>query len=184
MLFSFEQIPLLSYSDWEILKNNHIWIGWTEYNESQWCRAKLTIQAPLEDICSIIEDRVNYPNVFKRVESAIIITDKIVHIVLDMPFPFFGRDYIVSYTQFQEEDDIVYRFNSLEDSGIPVHEDYVRLIHAAGEWRLHPLDGGSTEVTYTWNGELRGDFPNWALTRAWVTQGSEVLNWLQEAVQD
>ena len=100
-----------------------------------------------------------------------------------MPFPFYGRDYIVSYTQFQEENDIVYRFTAVENSGISVHEDYVRLIHAAGEWRLHSLDSSSTEVTYIWNGELLGNFPEWALSRAWETQGDEVLTWLKEAVK-
>ena len=100
-----------------------------------------------------------------------------------MPFPFYGRDYIVRYTQLHEENDIVYRFTSVEDSEIPIHEDYVRLIHAAGEWRLHPLDQSSTEVTYTWNGELLGTFPNWGLTRAWETQGDEVLTWLKKAVK-
>ena len=184
MLFSLEQIPASSHSDWAILQDDKIWIGWTEYNESQWCRAQTILHAPMGNIRTIIEDKANYPNVFKRVESAKIITDKIVHIVLDMPFPFYGRDYIVTYTQLQEKDDIVYQFNSVMDSGIPIHEDYVRLIHAAGEWRLHPLDQSSTEVTYTWNGELLGIFPNWALPRAWETQGHEVLNWLKVAVQD
>ena len=184
MLFSLEQIPPSSYTDWEILQDDHIWIGWTEYNESQWCKANLILHSPMENISTIIEDKANYPNVFKRVESVKIITDEIVHIVLDMPFPFYGRDYIVGYIQLQEENDIVYRFTSVEDSKIPVHEDYVRLIHAAGEWRLHSLDKNSTEVTYIWNGELLGDFPDWALPQAWRTQGDEVLNWLQEAVQD
>ena len=113
-----------------------------------------------------------------------IITDEIVHIVLDMPFPLYGSDYIVSYAQYEENGDSIYRFQSVKNSGIPVHKDYVRLINAAGEWRLHSLDDIRTEVTYTWNGELLGDFPDWALTRAWGTQGNEVLNWLKEAVQD
>ena len=83
----------------------------------------------------------------------------------------------------QEENDIVYRFTAVENSGISVHEDYVRLIHAAGEWRIHSLDSSSTEVTYIWNGELLGNFPEWALSRAWETQGHEVLTWLKEAVK-
>ena len=183
LLFSVDIIPPLLHSDWEILQNEKIWIGWTKYNESQWCKAKTILNAPIKDISTIIEDKTNYPKVFKRVESATIITDEIVHIVLDMPFPFSGRDYIVSYTQPQNKNDIIYRFNAVKDSGIPIQEDYVRLIHAGGEWRLHLLDNNSTEVIYTWNGELLGDFPDWALTRAWVTQGNEVLNWLKEAVQ-
>ena len=183
-IFCSELLPSAAHSNWNIIQNDEIWIGWTDYGDLQWCRAKSTLNAPMEKISTIIEDKANYPAVFKRVESATIITDEIVHIVLDMPFPFYGRDYIVSYTQYEENGDSVYRFQSVKNSGIPVHEDYVRLIHAAGEWRLHSLDAENTEVTYTWNGELLGGFPDWALTRAWETQGEEVLNWLKDALED
>ena len=100
-LFSSELIPPSNQSSWEELKKDEIWVGWTNYNDSQWCKAKTTINAPIEVISRIIENKANYPKVFKRVESVTIITDKIVHIVLDMPFPFYGRDYIVSYTQHE-----------------------------------------------------------------------------------
>ena len=179
-----ELLPPTDHVEWNIIQNDEIWIGCTDYGDLQWCRAKSTLNAPMEKISTIIEDKANYPAVFKRVESSTIITDEIVHIVLDMPFPFYGRDYIVSYTQYEENGDSIYRFQSVKNSGIPVHEDYVRLVNAAGEWRLHSLDTENTVVTYTWNGELLGDFPDWALTRAWRTQGDEVLNWLKEAVQD
>jgi len=179
-----ELLPPTAHAEWNIIQNDEIWIGCTDYGDLQWCRAKSTLNAPMEKISTIIEDKANYPAVFKRVESVTIITDEIVHIVLDMPFPFYGRDYIVSYTQYEENGDSIYRFQSVKNSGIPVHEDYVRLVNAAGEWRLHSLDTENTVVTYTWNGELLGDFPDWALTRAWRTQGDEVLNWLKEAVQD
>ena len=179
-----ELLPPTDHVEWNIIQNDEIWIGCTDYGDLQWCRAKSILQAPMESISAIIENKSNYPAVFKRVESATIITDEIVHIVLDMPFPFYGRDYIVSYTQYEENGDSIYRFQSVKNSGIPIHKDYVRLIHAAGEWRLHSLDTENTVVTYTWNGELLGDFPDWALTRAWKTQGDEVFNWLKEAVQD
>ena len=184
ILFASGLIPSQSHSDWEVLHENEIWVGWTNYNDSQWCKAKSTINAPIKTISTLIEDKANYPAVFKRVESATIITDEIVHIVLDMPFPFYGRDYIVSYTQHEENGDSIYRFQAVKNSGIPVHEDYVRLVHAAGEWRLHALGNDSTEVTYLWNGELLGDFPDWALTRAWETQGIEVLTWLKDALKE
>ena len=183
LLFSSNLIPPSSYSNWEKLQDYPIWIGWTDYGKFQWCRASSTIPASIEDVQKIIEDKENYPKVFKRIEKTTVLSDGSVHIILDMPFPFSGRDYIVSYTQLQEKNDVVYRFTSVEDSGIPVHKDYVRLIHAAGEWRLHSLDSISTEVTYIWNGELLGDFPNWALTRAWATQGQEVHKWLKDAVE-
>ena len=184
ILFSLELIPPQSHSDWEVLQEGNIWVGWTNYNESQWCKARSIIKAPINIISTIIEDKTNYPAVFKRVESATIITDEIVHIILDMPFPLYGRDYIVSYTQHEENGDSIYRFKAVKNSGIPVHEDYVRLVNAAGEWHLHSINGNTTEVTYTWNGELLGDFPNWALTRAWETQGKEVLTWLKDALEE
>ena len=179
-----ELLPPTAHAEWNIIQNDEIWIGCTDYGDLQWCRAKSTLNAPMEKISTIIEDKANYPAVFKRVESATIITDEIVHIVLDMPFPFYGRDYIVSYTQLEENGDSIYRFQAVKNSGIHIHENYVRLVHAAGEWRLHALGNDSTEVTYSWNGELLGDFPDWALTRAWETQGIEVLTWLKDAIKE
>jgi len=184
LIFSSEFIPPSSHSSWEILQDYPIWIGWTDYGKFQWCKASSTIPTSIAKVQNIIEDKENYPQVFKRIEKTTIFPDETVYIVLDMPFPFYGRDYVVSYTKLQEENDIVYRFTAVEDSNIPVHEDYVRLIHAAGEWRLHSLDSSSTEVTYVWNGELLGDFPDWALTRAWETQGREVLTWLKDATEE
>ena len=182
-LLSSELIPPTDQSSWEELKKGEVWVGWTNYNNSQWCKATSSIKAPLKTISTLIEDKVNYPNVFKRVESVTIITDEIVHIVLDMPFPFYGRDYIVSYTQHEENGDSIYRFQSVNNSGIPIHEDYIRLINAAGEWRLHSLNRSSAEVTYIWNGEFLGDFPDWALTQALETHGREVLTWLKDAIE-
>ena len=77
---------------------------------------------------------------------------------------------------------IIYRFNSIVHPQVSLNDEYVRLINAAGEWRLHPLDENSTDLSYTWNGELLGDFPDWALTRAWQTQGNEIISWLKEAI--
>ena len=131
-LFSSELIPPSNQSNWEELKKGEIGVGWIDYNNSQWCKATSSIKAPLKTISTLIEDKVNYPNIFKRVELVTIITDDIVHIVLDMPFPFYGRDYIVSYTQHEENGDSIYRFQAVKNSGIPIHEDYVRLVHAAG----------------------------------------------------
>ena len=60
LLFSLELIPSTSHVDWEILQeDDHIWIGWTDYGGFQWCKAKITIQAPLEDISIIIEDKTD-----------------------------------------------------------------------------------------------------------------------------
>ncbi len=41
----------------------------------------------------------------------------------------------------------------------------------------------NTLVSYTWNGELLGDFPKFALERAWETQGNEIIHWIADALE-
>ena len=65
----------------------------------------------------------------------------------------------IKYIQKYKEDDFIYSFHAVIHPEVPLNIKYVRLIHAAGEWRLSPLDSTKTEITYTWNGELLGDFP-------------------------
>ena len=182
-IFCSELLPSADHSNWNIIQNDEIWIGWKNVGEFDWCRSQSTLAAPIADIRRIIEDKGNYPNIFKRIETTKIITDEIVYIALDMPFPFAGRDYVVKYIQGQGDNEFIYRFHSVIHPEAPIHSKYVRLIHAAGEWRLRSLDPNQTEITYTWNGELLGDFPNWALTRAWKQQGLEVITWLKETVE-
>ena len=105
-------------------------------------------------------------------------TDDIVHIKLDMPFPWAGRDYIVRYTENLSENVKEYAWMHYDDLNIPVEKNYVRLFRAAGKWKLTELSNGKTQIEYIWNGELLGDFPSWALKIAWKEQGNEVLTWL------
>lgn len=170
-------------ANWHLLQDYPILIEWTDYENFQWCKSTSTLSAPIEVIQKILKDNENYPNVFKRIEKTNVDEKGNVHIILDMPFPFSGRDYIVKYSEFYNNDDVIYRFVSVADSGVPIHEDYIRLINAAGEWHLHSIDSSHTEVIYIWNGELLGDFPDWALTRAWKTQGQEVMKWLKDVIE-
>ena len=175
-------LPPDNLENWEILQYEKIWIGWQHADEFDWCRVKAKLDAPIADIRKIIEDKENYPNIFKRIETTQIITDEIVYIALDMPFPFAGRDYVVKYIQEQKGIDFIYRFHAVVHPEVPKINKYIRLINAGGEWRLNSLDSTQTEITYTWNGELLGDFPSWALKRAWKQQGLEVITWLNEAI--
>lgn len=183
VIFSSNLISPPLDANWHLLQDYPILIEWTDYENFQWCKSKSTLSASIAAIQKILEDKENYPNVFKRIEKTKVDEKGNVHIILDMPFPFAGRDYIVKYSKIYNNDDVIYRFVSVTDSGVPIHEDYVRLIHAAGEWHLHSIDSSQTEVTYIWNGELLGDFPDLALTRAWKKQGQEVMKWLKEATE-
>ena len=169
--------------DWNVLQDSDVWVGWTIKDDIQWCRSEKILPFEMEHISHIIEDKENYTNVFKRIEDTAILAPDIVHITLDMPFPFAGRDYIVKYVSNKTDTENTYTFTAYDEIKVPERKNYVRLINAGGSWNVIPHKNGKTKVTYTWNGELRGDFPDWALERAWKVQGTEVLNWLYKALK-
>jgi hypothetical protein len=126
----------------------------------------------------------SYPVTFKRVYKTKVLAPNIVHVLLDMPFPFKYRDYIAQFVETQEGQDLVFTFNAVEHAeAAKPDKDSVRLPRAAGRWRLTPVSATETQVTYTWNGELLGKIPTFGLPEAWKTQGVEVMEWLKEAVQ-
>ncbi|MBH49248.1 MAG: hypothetical protein CMG69_00635 [Candidatus Marinimicrobia bacterium] len=170
-------------NDWTILQESDVWVACTKKDNVQWCKAEKVLPFNLEKIADIIENKANYPNVFKRIEETIILSKDIVHVILDMPFPFDNRDYIVQYISEKSPIEYNYTFTAYNEMEIPERNNYVRLINAGGRWTLVPMKDGNTKVSYLWNGELRGDFPDWGLERAWKVQGTEVLNWLNEALK-
>ncbi len=182
--FSFAiKIPLNVDTNWEALETNAILIQWQKYDGFPFCKATKIVSATMEELTQLLEDKENYYKNFDRIEYSKLLTPEIVHIKLDMPFPFSGRDYIVKYTKKNIGNDSIYSFTATTEIEISIDDDYVRLVNASGGWILHPIDEHTTELTYMWNGELLGDFPDWALTRAWVEQGNEVMTWIEDALQ-
>ena len=175
-------LPPGNLENWEILHDEKIWVGWKHSEGIDWCRSKSILEAPISDIRKIVEDKRNYPKIIKSIESTQIISDEIVYIVVDMPFPFASRDYVVKYIKEQVGDDFIYSYYAVIHPDVPVNNNYVRLIHSSGEWRVRSLDSTHTEFTYTWNGELLGNFPEWGLARACKQQGMEVITGFQEAL--
>ena len=182
--FSFAiQIPLNVDTNWEALETNAIVIQWQRYDGFPFCKATKILSSTMEELIQLLDDKENYYKIFERIEYSKLLTSEIVHIKLDMPFPFSGRDYIVKYTKSNIKNDFIYSFEATTEIAISIDDDYVRLVNASGGWILHPIDEHTTELTYMWNGELLGDFPNWALTRAWIEQGNEVMAWIEDALE-
>jgi len=173
-----ETLPDFTSFEWNNLFRGDITVEYLNVNDVHWCRSYIESDYPIEKIATVLEDKASYPNVFDRITETILYTDDIVHIKLDMPFPWAGRDYIVKYTESSFEKTKEYAWMNYNELNIPVQKDYVRLIRAAGKWKLTKLENGNTQIEYIWNGELLGKFPSWALEIAWKEQGIEVLTWL------
>ena len=173
-----------SLKNWEILQDQPVKIEWQQYKGFPISRAEKVLNHGMEFIADAIQDLDNYPNIFERVTKTRRLDQDIVQIILNMPFPFDGRDYIVKY-KIENSDNIwVFSFSSVKHPDGPVVPDHVRLPNAAGIWVLERLSSNQTRVIYAWNGELLGNFPEFGLSKAWITQGTEVLNWLDDALSE
>ena len=181
---AFEITSSESPNNWIVLQNDATWIGWTDHSGFPVCQTRATFPYPMKKISNIIEDIENYPNVFKRITMARILDDDIAHVLLDMPFPFSSRDYIIQFVEDKSHTYWIFNFKAVTHNDAPVNDKYVRLLNAAGEWLIKPISNNETAIAYTWNGELLGDFPSWALPRAWKTQGNEIIDWLNEALSN
>ena len=171
-----------SLKNWEMLQDQPVKIEWQEYKGFPISRAEKVLNHGMESIADAIQDLDNYPNIFERVTNTRRLDQDIVQIILDMPFPFDGRDYIVKYKIENSDDSWVFSFSSVKHPDGPVVQDHVRLPNAAGIWVLERLSSDQTREIYARNGELLGKFPEFSLGKAWITQGTEVLNWLDEAL--
>jgi len=178
LIFGINVLPNFNSFNWKEIQKNRVTVEYLERDGIQWCRAHMEFDYSISEISAILEDKVNYPKVFDRITETIMHTEDIVHIKLDMPFPWAGRDYIVKYTKSSSGNNKEYSWIHYDDFNIPVEDNYVRLVRAAGKWKLTELLNEKTQVEYIWNGELLGDFPSWALKIAWKEQGNEVFTWL------
>ena len=171
-----------SLKNWSLLQDNSVKIEARIYKGFPISKAETILEHNIEAIANIIKDLDNYPKIFKRVTNAHRLGGNIVHIILNMPFPFDGRDYIVEYEIIEKIDSWMFLFSSQKNKRNPKIDGHIRLPNAAGVWILDKTSENSTKVTYAWNGELLGSFPDFGLERAWVKQGTEVLDWLDQAL--
>ena len=174
----------LAGAEWRVLKEGSTHVACSKQPEITWCRTTAVINGSKDSLSAILLDFENYPQIFKRVYKTKVLEPNVVHVLLDMPFPLKLRDYIAYFEESQDGDDLVFTFNSVDhaDAAMPDGES-VRLPRAAGRWRLEPVSETQTRVTYTWNGELLGNIAPFQLPMAWKTQGTEVMEWLSDAVK-
>ena len=176
------ELPPSDYDSWINIRNDRIKVKYTTDFKIPWSRSSAKFGFSQDEIYSALKDLKNYKNIFDRVSVSTLLSQKddIAYIRLNMPWPYSDRDYTVKFLESRDNNDIIFQFYSVTHPDTPNNTGSVTLPRAGGEWRLTYIDNNKTHVTYTWNGELLGSFPDYGLTTAWETQGSEVLIWLNE----
>ena len=171
-------------TNWEKIQDEPVKIEWTKYKGFPISRSEIILGHPIDKVFNTIQSLESYPEIFHRVEKAIRLDTNIVQIMLDMPFPFSGRDYVIRYETKRQKHQYILLFWSVNHNNEIKSESYVRLPNACGIWLLDPINNSETRVIYCWNGELLGNFPNFGLKEAWITQGTEVLLWLDKSLKE
>ena len=93
-----QDIPPIDFNKWEVLQDNNIWIGYSDYNDFPWVKSKTIIDYNINKIANILKNQSNYKNIFDRVIISEVLNE-VVYIVLDMPFPLAHRDYSIRYNE-------------------------------------------------------------------------------------
>ena len=184
IILPFVKIPPYEIQGWKTLSEKNPWVGYQEYENFPWCRATDIFPYSINEIETFIGKFETYSNTFSRMIDSELIDTNIVYLRVDYPLFLSDRDYIVKYNRVSNTNDVYYQWVATVHSDVPEYDNAVRLINAGGEWALKYISENSTEVSYSWNGELRGDFPSFSLNSAWIKGGTEIINELRYAIEN
>jgi len=137
----------------------------TNHKGATWCRTEATFRGDLPTMIRAIQNTDRFVEESKALSDIEDLSVNVKRVVLDFPYPFSDRDYVVRYTLDQDPNRTVYRFQAVDHPSAPPQDDIVRLNQMAGEWDLKSV-GANTRIRYTWQADLGGDFPAWALEPA------------------
>ena len=178
------KIPPQDIEGWKILNEKEPWVGYVEYENFPWCRATDIFPYSINEIEQFIGKFDTYSNTFSRMIDSDLVDTNVVYLRVDYPFFLSDRDYLVKYSRLTDNKDVYYKWIAEVHPEVPEYDNVVRLINAGGEWALKYIGDNSTKVSYSWNGELRGDFPSFSLNSAWNKAGTEIINELRHAIEN
>lgn len=166
---------------WDTLDSAPAKVECTTSSSTTWCRSQGVLKVDSAVVASTLESFHKQVEVFEAVIEMNELEKGLLHVVLDYPMPFDDRDYVARFTPSKEGDVTLYRWVPETHPAAPVTNNRVRLTQMEGEWRITPM-GDETLVQYTWQGDVGGNFPNWALPKARAVTGGTVLADLAQAL--
>jgi len=184
ILFSFISFLICGniLETWHILQTDSIYIKY-KHEKFPICSASITIDEIINNVLAVIEDIKNYKIFFDSIIISEINDNDEVRLAIDMPFPFSDRDYTVKFSKIKDNLDIHFLYHPVNSNSYPQDQDFIRLINAQGGWYINYIDSLHTDVKYIWNGEMLGNFPEWAYNKAWIKQGNEIMSNLYDEVK-
>ena len=120
-------------TNWEKIQDEPVKIEWTKHKGFPISRSEIILGHPIDKVFNTIQSLESYPEIFHRVEKAIRLDTNIVQIMLDMPFPFSGRDYVIRYETKRQKHQYTLLFWSVN------HKDEIKS-DDKGEYVMHDTD--------------------------------------------
>lgn len=148
-----------------------------------WCRTYGTTTAGIDAVGAVIEDRPDYPKVYAHVAEVKAVDTGVFYTRIGMPAPFADRDQLFQAHRDDVDGARIYTWSSVVRADMGEVVGVVRLVDAAGEWRIEPAVGGGTSLRYTWCAEMGGSFPDWARWRAAILHATEMIDGTKVAAE-
>jgi len=138
------------------------------------------VEASLDSVLLILRDSDGFKNWFPNTpESKLLAREDGVgyqYSVMDAPWPVSDRDNVFrSVTERDEDSGVVVIHVTAAPDYHPEQADRVRVRKANGSWKLEPLDGERTRVTFIMHLEPGGGIPKWLVNARVVATPFEAL---------
>jgi len=153
-----------------------------------WIRGRAELSVPVAAVAKVLTDYADYKQIFAPgVKSARVLDVAAdggarLHIVWPYPFPLRNRDAVIRYRgRTDEEGRFLLSWEAEGRDGDP-HEG-VRIARVAGETLVEPAGENRCRVTYTYLGELGGNFPASAEEKAWREEPVQYIRALRRRLQ-
>ena len=153
-----------------------------------WIRGTAELDATPADVTAILADFPTYKKTFDPVLLSVKVlgtegSTTRLHLQWPYPWPLSDRDAIVAYTLEKDADGTV-RLTWKADAkkGDPKTIG-VRIAAVEGSTIVAPLEGGRSRVTYTYYGDVGGDFGEKASEKAWRGQPVHYVESLRDALK-
>lgn len=173
-----------SFKPWFTERGVHVEISRTS-DEIPWIRGTFELPVRPEKVIEVVSDFPRYKEIFApALERATLLEHSAdsarLHMVWPYPAPLRDRDAVVVYTIERLPDGVaLLKWKGHARPNDP--KTGVRIKHVEGETRIEPVSGGS-RITYTYVGDLGGNFPASVNERVWKGEPIGYMQALRRAL--
>lgn len=166
-----------------------VWTQSVESSSFKAFRGKVNINAPLDKVLQVVRDTANIPKWYHNTSHArklnIISQDQSLNYsIASAPWPVSDRDSVTLVTKKRLADGVILIELKAQPKAFPKQPGLVRIPKLEGYWKLVPIAGNKTEVTFEIAAEPGGEIPSWLANAMVIDMPFHTLSNLKERVEN